>query len=103
MTKDKSIDAFAKNLRGELIQPGYQHYEIARQLYNGMIDRCPRLIARCADVDSKTKRPLVHLCPSLVGRLGYRREKATFSRANRIAEITSAPVAGNDSINKGST
>ena len=50
MTRDKSIDAFAKNLRGELIQPGDQHYETARQLYNGMIDRRPRLIARCADV-----------------------------------------------------
>lgn len=50
MTRDKSIDAFTKNLRGELIQPGDQHYETARQLYNGMIDRRPRLIARCADV-----------------------------------------------------
>ena len=50
MTRDKSIDAFAKNLRGDLIQPGDRCYDTARQLYNGMIDRRPRLIARCADV-----------------------------------------------------
>ena len=50
MTRDKSIDAFAKNLRGELIQPGDPCYDTARQLDNGMIDRRPRLIARRADV-----------------------------------------------------
>jgi FAD/FMN-containing dehydrogenase len=37
-------------LRGELIQPGDPTYETARKVYNGMIDRRPALIARCADV-----------------------------------------------------
>ncbi len=37
-------------LRGELIQPGDDGYEAARKVYNGMIDRYPALIARCADV-----------------------------------------------------
>jgi FAD/FMN-containing dehydrogenase len=36
--------------RGELILPGDAGYESARRVYNGMIDRRPGLIARCADV-----------------------------------------------------
>jgi FAD/FMN-containing dehydrogenase len=36
-------------LLGELIQPGDAGYEEARKVYNGMIDRRPRLIARCHD------------------------------------------------------
>ncbi len=38
------------NLRGELIQPGDPGYDAARKVYNGMIDKRPALIARCADV-----------------------------------------------------
>ena len=37
-------------LRGRVIQPGDADYDSARALYNGMIDKRPRLIARCADV-----------------------------------------------------
>ena len=37
-------------LRGELIQPGDANYDEARKLYNAMIDKKPRLIARCVDV-----------------------------------------------------
>jgi len=37
-------------LRGTLIAPGDTGYDAARALYNGMIDKRPRLIARCADV-----------------------------------------------------
>ncbi len=36
-------------LRGELIQPGDTNYDEARKLYNGMIDKRPRLIVRCVD------------------------------------------------------
>jgi FAD/FMN-containing dehydrogenase len=36
--------------RGELIQPGASGYEGARKVYNGMIDRRPRLVAKCDDV-----------------------------------------------------
>jgi FAD/FMN-containing dehydrogenase len=46
----KAIQLFAEQLRGELIQPADQHYDADRKLYNAMIDRRPRLIARCADV-----------------------------------------------------
>jgi FAD/FMN-containing dehydrogenase len=38
------------SLRGELIQPGDESYDAARKVYNGMIDKHPALIARCADV-----------------------------------------------------
>lgn len=37
------------NLRGELIQEGDAGYDAARKVYNGMIDKHPLLIARCAD------------------------------------------------------
>src|SRR5678809_108714 len=37
-------------LRGELIEPADASYEEARQVYNAMISRRPRWIARCADV-----------------------------------------------------
>jgi FAD/FMN-containing dehydrogenase len=40
---------FKLSLAGELIQPGEKGYDEARQVYNGMIDRRPRLIVRCAD------------------------------------------------------
>ena len=48
MTED-DIERFAAELRGSLIRPGDADYDAARKLYNAMIDRRPRLIARCAD------------------------------------------------------
>ncbi len=41
---------FVDGFRGDLVSPGDARYEEARKLYNGMIDRRPALIARCADV-----------------------------------------------------
>jgi FAD/FMN-containing dehydrogenase len=49
MTTDELKDLRAR-FRGELIVPGDPAYEAARKVYNGMIDRRPALIARCADV-----------------------------------------------------
>src|SRR5688572_17958748 len=49
MTQE-AVATFQQNLRGRLIQPGDADYEAARALYNGMIDKRPRLIARCVDV-----------------------------------------------------
>jgi hypothetical protein len=45
----QTVSIFKGSLRGELIQPGDDHYDEARQLYNGMIDKRPGLIARCVD------------------------------------------------------
>src|SRR6202047_4774792 len=37
-------------LRGSVITPGSDEYEVARRVYNAMIDRRPDAIVRCADV-----------------------------------------------------
>src|SRR5262245_49239487 len=44
------IADFAAGLRGQLVTRDDPTYDAARQLYNGMIDKRPVLIARCADV-----------------------------------------------------
>jgi FAD/FMN-containing dehydrogenase len=44
------VEDYRAVLRGPLIQPGDADYEQARQVYNGMIDKRPGLIARCVDV-----------------------------------------------------
>lgn len=49
-THDLDASALKASLRGELIQPNDEGYEAARKVYNGMIDKHPALIARCADV-----------------------------------------------------
>src|SRR6476659_1814311 len=50
MLNEDSITQLKGNLRGRLIQPGDTDYDEARAVYNGMIHKKPRLIARCADV-----------------------------------------------------
>jgi FAD/FMN-containing dehydrogenase len=49
MLNDTIIGTFKASLRGELIQRSDADYEEARKLYNGMIDKRPLMIARCAD------------------------------------------------------
>ncbi|MGH9377573.1 MAG: oxidoreductase, partial [Terriglobia bacterium] len=46
----ETITQFRAQLRGELIEPTDARYAEARKVYNAMIDKRPRLIARCADV-----------------------------------------------------
>jgi hypothetical protein len=48
--KDDIIAKFGQGLRGILIGRDHPDYDEARKLYNGMIDKRPLLIARCADV-----------------------------------------------------
>ena len=50
MLNENSIADFKANLRGRLIQPGDADYDDARKVYNAMIHKKPRLIARCVDV-----------------------------------------------------
>ena len=50
MLNDAAVATFKSSLRGELIQPGDAQYDAARAVYNAMIQRRPRLIARCVDV-----------------------------------------------------
>jgi hypothetical protein len=45
----EDVQSFEKSLRGQLIRPGDDGFEEARLVWNGVIDRRPALIARCAD------------------------------------------------------
>jgi FAD/FMN-containing dehydrogenase len=47
---DEAIAKFAESFRGAVITRNHPDYEEARRLYNGMIDKRPLVIARCADV-----------------------------------------------------
>src|ERR687894_2050913 len=44
------VEEFGSRMRGELLLPGDGEYEEARLLWNGVIDKRPALIARCAGV-----------------------------------------------------
>jgi len=45
-----ALGRLQERFRGEIIQPVDPGYDGARKVYNGMIDKRPGLIARCADV-----------------------------------------------------
>jgi FAD/FMN-containing dehydrogenase len=47
---EATVEQFRVSLRGELIQHGDLRYDEARKAYNAMIDKYPRMIARCADI-----------------------------------------------------
>ena len=49
------LEAFAAELRGELLLPGHPEYDGARKLWNGMFDRYPAMIVRCADAADVSK------------------------------------------------
>lgn len=50
MLTKSHMESFRANLRGESLCPDDPGYELARRVYNAMIDRHPGLIVRCADV-----------------------------------------------------
>jgi FAD/FMN-containing dehydrogenase len=49
MLNDAEVQSLDSAFAGELIQPGNPRYETARRVWNGMVDRRPAMIARCAD------------------------------------------------------
>ena len=51
---DEIFDQLNANFRGSVISPASSDYEIARKVYNGMIDRRPMAIARCANAADVT-------------------------------------------------
>src|ERR1700693_2838642 len=56
----ESTEQLKGSFRGELIQPMDASFESARKVHNGMIDKRPRLIARCVDVAGVIAA--VHFC-----------------------------------------
>jgi len=50
MVSAEQVQAFQAGLRGQLIRPGDRNYDEVRNVYNGMIDKHPALIVRCANV-----------------------------------------------------
>ena len=47
---EDTLNAFEERLHGSLVLPGDDDYDTARAIYNGMIDKRPALIVRCANV-----------------------------------------------------
>lgn len=50
MIAETVIQDFKQGLRGSLIVPSDPNYDTARKVYNGMIDKKPAFIVKCADV-----------------------------------------------------
>ena len=46
----KIIERLRRELRGHLLLSGDQGYELARRVWNGMVDHRPALIAQCVAV-----------------------------------------------------
>lgn len=68
---DALIDKFGSGLRGELLRPDDHDYDSVRRVWNGMIDKRPALIVRCAGtsdvVDAVTFARDHHLLVSVRG------------------------------------
>ena len=47
------IESFRSTMRGEVLGPSNPSYDATRVVWNGMIDRRPALIARCANAASR--------------------------------------------------
>jgi FAD/FMN-containing dehydrogenase len=50
LMRSENIAKLQQGFRGEVIKPGDSAYDAARAVYNGMIDKRPAVIARCADI-----------------------------------------------------
>jgi FAD/FMN-containing dehydrogenase len=48
---DRTLATFRQLIAGAVIQPGDDGFDQARRVWNGMIDKTPALIARCAGVE----------------------------------------------------
>ena len=46
-----AVDQFARRIAGKVIKPGAVDFDQARRVWNGMVDKTPALIVRCANVD----------------------------------------------------
>ena len=53
---DAVVDEFKAGLRGRVLRPGDEAYDEARGLWNGMFDRRPATIVRCAGTADVVRR-----------------------------------------------
>ena len=51
------VEALAAGIRGEVLTPRDGAYDAARRIWNGMVDRRPALIVRCARAGRAARRP----------------------------------------------
>jgi FAD/FMN-containing dehydrogenase len=47
LVQTEALASLAEEMRGPILLPGTEAYEVARKVFNGMIDRHPALIAQC--------------------------------------------------------
>ena len=50
MIGETQVKVLQSSLRGRLVTPKDEDYDTIRDIYNGMIDRRPTLIAQCVDI-----------------------------------------------------
>ena len=50
MSLQKAVEQLKPQFRGQILTPSDEGYEVARKVYNGMIDKRPGAIARCVNV-----------------------------------------------------
>src|SRR6056297_924813 len=48
---DDAVRSFIDGFHGDLLRPSDDEYDDAREVWNGMIDKYPALVARCVDAD----------------------------------------------------
>jgi len=48
MTTAQPVDVLTQRVRGAVLGPDHESFDAARHIWNGMIDRRPALIVRCA-------------------------------------------------------
>ena len=51
VVEESVVAGLQSQLRGEVLQPSDESYDKARKVWNGMIDKKPALIVRCASAD----------------------------------------------------
>ena len=75
--------AAAVAFAGELIGPRDGRYEAARRVWNGMVDRRPALIARCADGCTTWCSAPANTAPAMAAHTSTRQTAGTASLAAR--------------------
>ena len=50
MSLQKAVEQLKPQFRGQILTPSDEGYEVARKVYNAMIDKRPGAIARCVNV-----------------------------------------------------